>query len=97
MPQPIASASADVRHPGDLVTHGDQVTIFGPVGTPVPSSSRTGVPRAVPEGQEATLAAREDARIVALRPRSAAFLAEATPLAEHESRRRAQAAGSAGR
>jgi hypothetical protein len=38
--------SAHLRHPGDLVIHGDQATLFGPVGTPVPAQSRMGVPQA---------------------------------------------------
>jgi len=37
--------SAHLRHPGDLVIHGDQATLFGPVGTPVPATFREGAPQ----------------------------------------------------
>jgi hypothetical protein len=32
---------------GDLVVHGDQATLFGPVGTPVPTTSRARAPQAL--------------------------------------------------
>lgn len=46
MPNTTATSATRLVAAGDLVVHGDQATLFGPVGTPVSSISRVRMPPA---------------------------------------------------
>jgi hypothetical protein len=56
--QPTSASDLNPALDGDLVVHGDQATLFGPVGAPVPSSSRMGVPQAASRVRRPAIAAR---------------------------------------
>ena len=47
MPITTEANTARLAAAGDLVVHGDQATLFGPVGTPVPATSWASAPQAL--------------------------------------------------